>query len=338
MLDYQYKLQLIKIFNQFNTNKRNKNNLNTSFNKILLILLNNLNDKIKFYFKVLNVDVEADDEADGEVEDVDEDLIKIKFNDNDYKGSKLFYEINKCCYNSNYSDGVNSNSITFITSNYYFKSNEEIENLLLLLKIIIHSSLSMLIELNLLKTFSISTSPPHSPTVLTPPTSPPTSPTLSPKKKLTASSLVRNVLDKFNSGFFKPITSNLSDSTLIFSNQRPRLPKSLTNSSFSNKSLISNPLPNSFDSTDHSFKFARVVLKMQSQILSTSPSVSTFPAGSLLHRLARDEARNRYLNLFPYNHNSDPSIKIASDVKAGLASLLSHNCKKFYNFFSIKCY
>ena len=77
---------------------------------------------------------------------------------------------------------------------------------------------------------------------------------------------------------------------------------------------------------------------MQSQILSTSPSVSTFPAGSLLHRLARDEARNRYLNLFPYNHNSDPSIKIASDVKAGLASLLSHNCKKIYNFFTIICY
>ncbi|TIC76009.1 hypothetical protein E3Q00_00426 [Wallemia mellicola] len=54
-------------------------------------------------------------------------------------------------------------------------------------------------------------------------------------------------------------------------------------------------------------KYARVAERMESQLLSTSPSVKSFPAGHLLQQLAKDDQ------------------SISSNIKSALNSLLSHN-------------
>lgn len=56
-------------------------------------------------------------------------------------------------------------------------------------------------------------------------------------------------------------------------------------------------------------KYSRVTEKMESQLLSTSPSIKSFPAGYLLQQLAKDDQ------------------SISSNIKSALNSLLSHNCE-----------
>ncbi|TIB17380.1 hypothetical protein E3P89_00129 [Wallemia ichthyophaga] len=62
-------------------------------------------------------------------------------------------------------------------------------------------------------------------------------------------------------------------------------------------------------------KYSKVTDKMESQVLSTSPSVKSFPAGFLIQNLAKDDQT------------------ISSNIKSALNSLLSHN-SSFDGFFN----